>query len=228
MHMDFEDFFASLQRAQPMLQQLKVIVASTHTLPEGNCFWLHTTFDEHDALKNKQCNLYSMARQARSIMEIGFNAGHSALLFLLANPSSTLVCFDICAHPYTKPCFEYLASCFPGRMSLVKGDSLQTVPLYKQQHPDTVFDVVHVDGHHDPVHVEQEVNNVLALVNTANPSHFLILDDDDYPPLHRLHRTFLERGILTKVTDDPTLLPTTLYAHMITRVATRGPPLHAT
>ena len=57
-------------------------------------------------LFTKQMNLYKSAMEAKNILEIGFNAGHSCLLFLLANPESKITIFDICEHKYAKPCFE--------------------------------------------------------------------------------------------------------------------------
>ena len=93
----------------------------------------------------KQLNLYSLGRTAKNILEIGFNTGHSALLFLISNPESKLTCFDIVSHKYTMPCFEYLNSLFPGRINLIAGDSTITVPeFYKVCSNINKFDLIFI------------------------------------------------------------------------------------
>ena len=41
--------------------------------------------------------------EVRSIMEIGFNAGHSSHAFLAARPDTTVVSFDLGTHSYVRP-----------------------------------------------------------------------------------------------------------------------------
>jgi hypothetical protein len=71
------------------LEDLKSIITE-HTAPdafEGNSFYHHQSFKEYPELYNKQLNLYWCGKQVfgGKICEIGFNAGHSAMLMLLAN-----------------------------------------------------------------------------------------------------------------------------------------------
>jgi hypothetical protein len=46
---------------------------------------------------------------------VGFNAGHSAIAFLLARPNVELVSFDLLEHPYGRPAEAFVATAFPGR-----------------------------------------------------------------------------------------------------------------
>merc|ERR1719334_872404 len=81
-----------------------------------------------------------------SILEIGFNAGHSACLLLLANPRARVVAFDLCEHAYALPCAEVLKRHFgPERFDLVAGASGESLPSYAKAHPGEAFDLLHVD-----------------------------------------------------------------------------------
>lgn len=42
-------------------------------------------------MSSKRANLYSVAQACESALEIGFNAGHSALIMLTANPAISTV-----------------------------------------------------------------------------------------------------------------------------------------
>lgn len=61
------------------------------------------------------------------LAQVGFNAGHSACLLLLANPRARLVAFDLCEHGYARPCAEALRRAFGvHRVELVAGPSGET------------------------------------------------------------------------------------------------------
>jgi hypothetical protein len=84
----------------------------------------------------------------KEIMEIGFNAGHSAENFLLSNPNANVTSFDlgrVNAMQYGK---EYIDATYPGRHTLIVGDSRQTVWQYKLDNPNKRFDVIFIDGGH--------------------------------------------------------------------------------
>ena len=98
-----------------------------------------------------------------NIMEIGFNAGHSALLMLLSNPTSRLYIFDIMYHSYTKPCFEYLNKQFDNRLTLYEGPSQTLLPKFSDgllgNSFTGPFDLYHVDGSHDYYLANQDFFN---------------------------------------------------------------------
>jgi hypothetical protein len=123
------------------------IVKQSNEPLEGNYFYKHVTNELDPDLTNKQRNLFSIAKLGGNILDIGFNAGHSALLFLLAHPDSILYCFDTCEHKYTKKCFEYLTKQFPNRLSLHEGESMVTVGGFRRKN--IYFDIIHIDGSHE-------------------------------------------------------------------------------
>lgn len=109
-----------------------------------------------------------------NVMEIGFNAGHSADLFLQKNPHIQLTSFDLGIHSYVVHAKEYIDLTHPQRHTLILGDSRTTVPLYKQEHPDTKFDCIFVDGGHDYEVANQDLENCRSL---ANENTLVLMDD---------------------------------------------------
>jgi len=86
--------------------------------------------------------------KVKSVLEIGFNAGHSADTFLKASENITLVSFDIATHPYVDAGKQYIDEKYPGRHTLIKGDSRETVIEYYRNNPEKKFDLIFIDGGH--------------------------------------------------------------------------------
>ena len=62
------------------------------------------------------------------VCEVGFNAGHSTLNWLAADPRTAVDAFDLGAHPSAAAAFAYLSKKYPGRLRLTLGDSRATLP----------------------------------------------------------------------------------------------------
>ena len=121
-------------------------------------------------------------------MEIGFNAGHSCLLYLMSNPTSKIQVFDLGEHIYTRACFEYLSTQFPNRMAIEYGDSRKTIPAYISENTDKVFDMIHIDGGHDQSVVRADILNSIIL---SDEKTIIISDDDDHVCINRMNRQYL-------------------------------------
>ena len=177
---------------------------------EGNCFTKHNNIDRTiNELIYKQLNLFSLGMNATNIMEIGFNAGHSCLLFLLSNPNSKLTIFDICQHKYTKPCFEYLQSVFPNRLKIFPGDSTKTVAEFYNNNPNTKFDLIHIDGCHDGDIPNKDFYNSLKMA-----TDIIIWDDTQSRRLNNLFKGYIKKGLVTEIL----MYETFVYKHRICRV----------
>jgi len=115
--------------------------------------------------------LHLLSLKAKHILEIGFNAGHSAEIFLQANSESKVVSFDIGQHDYVKVGKEYIDKTFPGRHELVLGDSLKTIPSYSS---DVKFDLIFIDGCHDLEFAKGDFGNCKRF---SHKDTIVIMDD---------------------------------------------------
>jgi predicted O-methyltransferase YrrM len=109
-----------------------------------------------------------------TICETGFNAGHSALLFLQANPHARLITFDLGELPVTNVTQTWMREKFPNRFEFVKGDSVQTVPQYFSEHRDVRCDFVSIDGGRSGAEVAADISNFAA---SARPGAVIAVDD---------------------------------------------------
>lgn len=109
------------------------------------------------------------------VLEIGFNGGRSAAIFLSARPDLTMVSFDIGQWPYVPAAKKLIDRLFPGRHELVMGDSRETVPAYYPEALGT-FDLVFVDGGH---HGDVPHKDILNSLPFMKPDGVMIVDDYD-------------------------------------------------
>ena len=117
---------------------------------EGNCLYRHKSnflpFEEGNRYDNKlivRTNFYNIVKDAKNIIEIGLNGGHSMAIFLLSNPKLEVLSFDICQHNYVKDIASYYKNKY--NFNFGEGDSLITVKEYDN---DKKYDIIHIDGGH--------------------------------------------------------------------------------
>jgi len=178
---------------------------------EGNSFYHHQSITEYPELYNKQLNLFWCGKQAPArICEIGFNAGHSAMLLLLSSHATTFTVFDIGHHLYTQPCFNYIESVFPQvAFEYIVGDSTQTMPLYMEGRQQA-YDLVHVDGGHSEFCATSDMKHADLLLKRGGT---MIIDDTDAPQINALVDAYLASGKYEVVH----VLKTFGYPHRIIR-----------
>lgn len=120
--------------------------------------------------------LYETAREHHSlkIAEIGFHLGFSSYAFLKASKQSIVVSFDIKDHPFVPAAKNIIDRKFPGRHSIIYGDSTKTIPEFVAQHPDIKFDLIFIDGGHEYRVAKADIQNMRRL---AHPDTLVIMDD---------------------------------------------------
>eukprot|EP01047_Picozoa_sp_COSAG01_P074801 COSAG01_NODE_12612_length_1711_cov_1.763027_1_plen_458_part_00 len=126
-------------------------------------------------LKHKSTNI--------NLCETGFNAGHSALAFLLTRNDLNYYGFDIGTEfSAAKSCSKRLSVLFPERVHLTWGDSLKSVPQYFQEtNPSLKCDILHVDGLHTYDGVYFDLKN---FHDHLSESAVILIDDMADKPLH--------------------------------------------
>lgn len=170
---------SAFEKYNSIVAQLDKIMLESNERIEGNCFHIDGRPRElARTFKTKRYNLFNEALTCANIMEIGFNGGHSCLIFLLANPYSRIQIFDLGDHNYAYKCYELLNLLFPDRLSIVWGNSLETVGEFKT---DLKYDLIHIDGGHGVHELISDINNAKQL---SSPCTKLIIDDISYHPYH--------------------------------------------
>jgi len=109
-----------------------------------------------------------------NVVEIGFNAGHSAEIFLQNNNGLILTSFDLGSHDYVSTAKEYIDDTYPQRHNLILGDSRITIPIYLENNKHIKFDIIFIDGGHEYEIAKSDMENCFHL---AHNDTIVILDD---------------------------------------------------
>lgn len=143
----------------------------------------------------------------RRVVETGFNLGISAATFLGANPDITVVSFDWLQHPDSLQCKNIIDGFFPGRHTLVAGDSLNSLPAFIAMGLCSQYDMAFVDGGHVWPVPYLDLGNLLEMLRLYHPVML-----DDYCPAYgndgviRAWEAYVDAGkiapILTKTFDN--------------------------
>jgi hypothetical protein len=138
------------------------------------------SFEGHCRLEQKQVDdLIEISNYPNiiNVMEIGFNAGHSAEVFLSNNKNIHLTSFDLGSHDYVYTAKEYIDSTYQNRHTLILGDSTISVPEYIINNRDKKFDLIFIDGCHAYDIAKQDVENCIKL---SHKDTIVVLDDTMY------------------------------------------------
>ncbi|RHY95064.1 hypothetical protein DYB26_010823 [Aphanomyces astaci] len=130
--------------------------------------------------------LSSLASDATTIhraLQIGFNAGHSAMTILTANPTLHLISFDLVEHPYTPKAAAFLDAVFPGRHKLIPGDSTKTVPEALEDADAGQYDFMFIDGGHTYDVAAADLRNCMRLSRAGTLTTEHVFKDSRLPPI---------------------------------------------
>jgi hypothetical protein len=132
----------------------------------------------------------------KTICETGFNAGHSAANYLLANYFGydvSYVGFDLGRTPYSKAAEGFLKTLFPDKFQVNWGDSRDTLPSYLSEHPGLICDGIMVDGGHN---YETSKADLRAFLTRARCGSRVAIDDIEMPALRRSWKEAQDDGLL--------------------------------
>lgn len=154
------DFFDSLS---------KYHLISPYKITEG--------YSEDNSEGSKLLKRLVKNNQIVSVLEIGFNGGHSSEIFLKENLNTNVISFDISKHDYVKIGKEYIDIKYPNRHTLILGNSLETIPKYYKNNPNKKYDIIFIDGGHDYEIAISDLKNCKSL---AHKNTIVIMDDTIY------------------------------------------------
>lgn len=197
-----------------ILYDLLKIINSCHHHLEGNSFYKHGTTELFPELYTKQVNLFWAGRQSQKMCEIGFNAGHSAMLFLLGRTTPLqFTIFDINNYSYTRPCIDYVLSKFTNvKFEYIEGDSTATMPKWIETNKTEIgtYDLVHVDGGHTEECIKNDIRNADILLRDGG---IMVVDDTDGPIVNRYVNDYINSTNYVEID----VLKTFGYPHRILR-----------
>lgn len=139
----------------------------------------------------------------RSVLEIGFNAGHSSDVFLSANPNVRLISFDLGKYQSVAVGKAFIDSTYPNRHSLVIGDSKISIPLFHEKNPQVKFDLIFIDGGHDYDTAKADFLNCKTL---SHPDTLVIMDDTTYSPGYQTEWSVAPTDVWTDAVETGFLL----------------------
>ena len=145
-----------------------------------NTFWYGCGSYLFDGLKykydprmlKKQQLLFHLAKQNKSILEVGVYMGHSMLIMLLSNPKLKICGIDI-DKTYSPPAVNYLKKNFlNAKINLISGDSINNLKKINKK-----FDLYHIDGDHSPHKIYKEIIECIRI--NKNKKIKILFDDID-------------------------------------------------
>jgi len=132
----------------------------------------------------------------KNICEVGFNAGHSAAVFLNANPDATMYSFDIGQFPYTISNAGLMKQLFADRFEYIPGSSQTSVPEFHSLNPGVKCDVFSVDGDHSTEGTFADLANFRSMASCRN---WVLMDDAGWNSTNSAWQRAKDEGIITQV-----------------------------
>ena len=178
------------------LRRLNEIAAGAGEPLEGNLCYFHQQRDFAHAPPDprrgvrRETFLRALGGRRR-MLEIGFNAGHSALL-ALTHGDASVTSIDDCSHGYTEPAAAYLRAAFAGRFRFFKSDS-RRLPMLAGELQLGSHDLIHIDGSHAPDAFAADVATALAC---SKPGTLVLVDDLYVPAIRQISDRLVAERLL--------------------------------
>lgn len=193
------------QAFNSIVPRINNIVINSGEKMEGNLFYFHhhnlnSTQDFHKPFAPKRKQIVEVTKDVKHILEIGFNAGHSAALMLTNHANLKYSAIDICMHKYTEPCAALMKQEFGNRFAFFKGDSARAYPFNFREFYDC--DMVHIDGGHSLEMFRIDTLNAIFLPRNPNIVRHLLIDDVDLPEVRDELKRFCNEGYLRIVQPE--------------------------
>ena len=186
------------------IRNINNIIKKHTSIIEGNCLYQHRSnflpFEKGQRYDNKlilRNNFYNIVKDAKNILEIGLNGGHSMAIFLLSNPRLEVLSFDICEHMYVKDIANYFKNKY--NFKFIEGNSLYTVKEYDNN---TKYDVIHIDGGHGEDCVR---NDLINCKKFAHKNTLMIFDDTNAMHISNILNEYCQKKLIKEICYSETL-----------------------
>ena len=133
--------------------------------------------------------------------QVGFNAGHSAIVWLQAATTQRLFSFDLCTEAYCEAAQQLVEALFPGRLRYVKGNSIKTFGAEAKPVAPHQCDLVFIDGYHNGFAPLRDLSNG----RDASHNGSIVVADDcspRFPDVERAFRTMATRNQVQVIPDS--------------------------
>lgn len=147
----------SLDEFISAIQKLPIRVGS---IVPDQCSFIQDFLREHPEVKN--------------ILETGFHVGLSAAVMMDVRSDIIVTSFDIFWFDYTRRAKLLLDIYFPGRNSLLAGNSINSIPTFFKLHPTYQPEFIFIDGGHEhPV----PLLDLYLILKHVNAGTWIMIDD---------------------------------------------------
>lgn len=184
------------ENIRPHLINLIEIVNRMGVPMEGSLFFgdqvMNINIDQiKDRSYTKAIELSEFSKNKTDLLEVGFNSGFSALVFLMSSDTLKVTSVDLCGYQYTMPCYEYLKTCFGDRIDLIKGPSEEVLP--KLLATNNTFDSYFIDGGHSDIVTNLDFQNIIA---HCIADVEICADDYNFPVIKNITQKYIDMGSL--------------------------------
>tara|TARA_Y100001968_G_C19417988_1_gene750070 strand:- start:1134 stop:1979 length:846 start_codon:yes stop_codon:yes gene_type:complete len=124
---------------------------------------------------SRRRNIARIAPHINSVFEIGFNAGHSAALWLTMNENIKYYGLDIANKKYINTCAGFMKDNFGDRFKFFIGDSTTEIKNVGEQINERL-DLIHIDGGHSYEITSKDISSSINLSKKTG-TRFILLDD---------------------------------------------------
>tara|TARA_Y100001968_G_scaffold36907_1_gene28317 strand:- start:743 stop:1507 length:765 start_codon:yes stop_codon:yes gene_type:complete len=161
---------------------------------EANTNFINSFPEQNNLLKSRRRNLARIVPHLESIIEIGFNAGHSAALWLMMNDKINYYGIDTAKDKYMNSCASFMKDKFGERFNLFIGDSRTEMKVIDKKINQKI-DLIHIDGGHSYELVCSDLIDSINISKKLN-TKFILLDDTNLSRVRSAANKYIIKGLL--------------------------------